>query len=163
MTLGTTPGTTHLCRRPGSMLAEPGFERWFVKYISADAGLCQGRMLLTSSAPFFYDHSAYGSNAIMLLVSTSRRPCLRVQRLFRPGSNSIRLPSCRSFYSDLYENEGHLFDRNRDENRSSTSVTSPSPFQNQHSRFSTSQRSAYEVERQMHRVSSASARVSISH
>lgn len=70
----------------------------------------------------------------------------------------------RTFYSDLYENESHLFDLHRDEGRptvaSSSSASSSFHSRAQQSlRFSTSHTSAYEVDRQMHRVSTAADRV----
>lgn len=74
--------------------------------------------------------------------------------LAKAGSSRI---AHRTFYSDLYENEGHLFDLHRDEGRP---TLTPSSFNNharpntqQGHRFSTNHRSAYEVERQMQRVS----------
>lgn len=97
-----------------------------------------------------------------MLQSTLRRPSIPVRSWLAPnsraGSSRIALPSYRTFYSDLYENEGHLFDLHRDDSRP---TVTPSPFnsnarsgaQQQQSRFSTSHGSAYEVERQMQKVS----------
>ncbi|SPO32808.1 uncharacterized protein UTRI_05682_B [Ustilago trichophora] len=96
-----------------------------------------------------------------MLLTTPRRPSILVRSWLatsaRAGSSRIALQSHhRTFYSDLYENEGHLFDLHRDEGRptvnSSPFGSNSRPSTQQSHRFSTSHRSAYEVERQMQRV-----------
>lgn len=98
-----------------------------------------------------------------MLFSSPRRPSIRLRGCpalnSRAGPSRISHHTHRTFYSDLYENEGHLFDLHRDEGRP---TVTPSPFSSgsrsgtqQSHRFSTSHRSAYEVERQMQRVSLA--------
>ncbi|SPO30218.1 uncharacterized protein UTRI_05682 [Ustilago trichophora] len=99
-----------------------------------------------------------------MLLTTPRRPSIPMRSWLpanasqnaRAGSSRIALQSHhRTFYSDLYENEGHLFDLHRDEGRptvnSSPFGSNLRPTTQQSHRFSTSHKSAYEVERQMQR------------
>nr|CDI55743.1 hypothetical protein BN887_06216 [Melanopsichium pennsylvanicum 4] len=95
-----------------------------------------------------------------MLLTTTRRPSLPVSGWLAPdtrqGSSRLAHAPHRTFYSDLYENEGHLFDLNGDEGRPTVSCTpfssSARPKKQQSSRFSTSNRTAYDVERQMQRL-----------
>lgn len=98
---------------------------------------------------------------LTMLIVTRRRPSIRTPSWLAPAltkAGSSRIAH-RTFYSDLYENEGHLFDLHRDEGRPTLTPTSfnnnARPNTQQGHRFSTSHRSAYEVERQMQRVSRA--------
>lgn len=102
--------------------------------------------------------SAITANENMLHVRT-KRPAISLQTWVacscRAGPSRIQhsLPAHRTFYSDLYENEGHLFDLHRDEGRPTVQASGFNSRTQQQSRFSTSRPSAYEVERQMQRVS----------
>ena len=96
-----------------------------------------------------------------MLHTTPKRPSIPlhiwVARKSRTGSSRIAVVARRTFYTDLYENEGHLFDLHRDEGRPSVSAspigTSSRSHAQQHSRFSTSRETSYQVERQMQKVS----------
>ncbi|GAC98292.1 hypothetical protein PHSY_005885 [Pseudozyma hubeiensis SY62] len=109
---------------------------------------------------FIYNNENGPSSKGNMLHKTPTRPVFSL-RGWLAGSHrtrSTRLSSPtwphRTFYSDLYENEGHLFDRQRDEGRSASTTSPFNSRTQQSSRFSTSHPSAYELERQMHRVSS---------